>query len=154
LYRQYAATVLRRAMRFYDRHEAEEVVHEVFMRVWDAMNDFRGASSPVTWLWRITTNHCLNRLRDSKRRAELLVERAGEVPGTRQTSTDAETALFLRQIWRSLDPELTVVGMYHFVDGMTQDQIGHILGCSPRTVGNRLVAIRAHARQVAGLEVS
>ncbi len=154
MYRQHAALVLRRAMRFYDRHEAEEVVHEVFMRVWDAMKDFRGASSPVTWLWRITTNHCLNRLRDSKRRAELLHVRADEVLGTRSTIADAETTLFLRQIWRSLDPELATIGVYHFIDGMTQDEIGRILGCSPRTVGNRLIAIREHARTMAGLEVS
>ena len=141
-------------MRFYDRHEAEEVVHEVFMRVWDAMQDFRGASSPVTWLWRITTNHCLNRIRDSKRRAQLLHSRADEVPGTRSTFADAETSLFLSQIWRSLDPDLAVIGVYHFVDGMTQDEIGRIVGCSPRTVGNRLTAIREQARRVAGLEVS
>ena len=141
-------------MRFYDRDEAEEVVHEVFMRVWETWGGFRGAASPMTWLYRVTTNHCLNRLRDSKRRAELLVEHHGSVPGARQVQSDPEAAAFLRQIWRALDPELAAVGIYHYVDGMTQYEIARVLDCSPRTVGNRLQAITAQARNLAGLEAS
>ncbi len=35
LYKHYAPLVFRRARCFYDEHEAEEVVHEVFMRILD-----------------------------------------------------------------------------------------------------------------------
>ena len=108
----------------------------------------------MTWLYRVTTNHCLNRLRDSKRRAELLVEHHGSVPGVWQSAHDPEAGAFLRQIWSALEPELALIGVYHYVDGMTQDEIARVLDCSPRTVGNRLQAITAQARALAGLEVS
>ena len=68
LYRTYAPMVLRRARRFFDAQEAEEVVHEVFLRAVEKAHTFRAEASPSTWLYQMTTNHCLNRLRNSQRR--------------------------------------------------------------------------------------
>ena len=43
-----------------DPQKAEDVTHDVFLKVYRKLNDFRGESSLRTWLYRITINHCHN----------------------------------------------------------------------------------------------
>jgi RNA polymerase sigma-70 factor (ECF subfamily) len=43
------------------REDAEETTQDVFMRILNSLDDFRGDSSLATWIWRITTNVCLTR---------------------------------------------------------------------------------------------
>ncbi len=146
LYVRYAPLVFRRARRFYDPHEAEEVVHEVFVRVLERFDGFRAASSPATWLFRVTTNHCLNRVRDSGRRAELLAEHWEFIPGSGSQRAGQESEAMFRELWRTLDPDLAQIGVYYHLDGMTHDDIGAVLGVSAATVRNRLKAIIEHAK--------
>ena len=150
LYTRHAPSVLRRTLRFFPPDEAEEVVHEVFMKVIERIDGFRGEASPTTWLYRLTTNHCINRLRDQTKREALWRERGGAWE-QRIAKDDPELSTFVDQLWRSLDEELVRVGVYYFLDGMTHGEIARILGCSRRTVGNRVDALRAHARREAGL---
>lgn len=42
--------------------EAEDITQEAFIRVWRSLNNFRGRSQFRTWLYRIVTNLCYNRL--------------------------------------------------------------------------------------------
>ncbi len=142
LYRQYAPLVFRRARRFFDESQAEEVVHEVFMKLMDHYDGFRGDSSPVTWLYRVTTNHCLNKIRDQKRRNELLAEQAPVVRSLQHKPVEPDVRLFLDQVMRQLDDELRQIGIYHFVDGMTNREVARVMGCSPRTIVTRLQTLK------------
>ena len=42
--------------------EAEDIAQETFVRAWQALPRFRGDARFATWLYRITTNLCFNRL--------------------------------------------------------------------------------------------
>src|SRR4051794_9327512 len=87
LYRKYGPAVLRRARAILgDEPSARDAMQEVFVRVLGSATEFRREASPMTWLYQITTRHCLNRLRDRLRRAELLT--AAPPP----ESTDAPVA--------------------------------------------------------------
>lgn len=152
LYARHASLVLRRALRFFPREEAEEVVHEVFLKVIERIDGFRGDASPSTWLYRLTTNHCLNRLRDRGRRAELWREHGGTLWMRQAGADEQEAATFLRQFWGELDPDLVQIGVYYFLDGMTHAEIARVTGVSRRTIGNRLEALRERARREAGLD--
>lgn len=146
LYQRYKPLVLRRVLRFYDRGEAEDVVQEVFVKVMEQGDAFRGESSPTTWLYRIATNHCLNRLRDAGRRRELLQENAPMLSARRQQASQHAAAL-LEQIWAKVDDdELRQIAVYHYVDGMTHAEIARVLDVSRRTVGNRLNQLTELAR--------
>lgn len=149
-YRVHGAAVYRRILRFYRAQEAEEVLQEVFLRVLRTADSYRGESSPVTWLYQVTTRHCLNRLRDAKRRRELF-EQHGRPGWSREIDQhDPDARVFLDQLWRELDEELAVIGVLYFVDGMSHAQIAGTLGVSRRTVGNRLATLQERARAVAG----
>jgi RNA polymerase sigma-70 factor (ECF subfamily) len=150
LYADHAGRVHRWVLRFASTDEAEEVVHEIFVKVLETIDRFRAESSPTTWLYRMTTNHCLNRLRDRGRRAELWREHGAPLWTAAVADADQETVAFLRQFWRRLDDELVEAGIYYFVDGMTHAEIARIVGCSERSVGNRLDRLRKAASAAAG----
>ena len=46
---------------------AEEFTQEIFFKVFEKLNDFKGASSFSTWLYAITYNHCIEYLRNKKK---------------------------------------------------------------------------------------
>lgn len=148
LYRNYAGMVLRRARRFYSQQEAEEVVHEVFVRAIEKAHTFRAEASPSTWLYQMTTNHCLNRLRNSKRRqAARLIQ--GDNPWELPAApADGETTAFLEQIWTRIDGELLQVGVHYYMDGMSHAEIARLMGVSRRTVGNRITTLQDEVRKL------
>ncbi|OFX24684.1 MAG: hypothetical protein A2041_14960 [Bacteroidetes bacterium GWA2_31_9b] len=49
-----------------DTYEARDLVQEVFIRVWNALPDFKGNASPKTWIYRISVNTCLLHLRNQQ----------------------------------------------------------------------------------------
>ncbi len=149
LYSRYAGMVLRRVRRFYGEQEAEEVVHEVFLRVLEKQHTFRAESSVVTWLYHLTTNHCLNRLRNQRRRQQARLAWGAHPWDPPSQPADGETTTFLSEVWRQLDGELLAVGTYHFVDGLTHAEIARILGVSRRTVGNRVAELQRRVRDAA-----
>ena len=137
LYQTWGPMVYRRILRFYGEQEAEEVLHEVFVKVIENRDTFREEASPSTWLYRITTNHCLNRIRNQKRRSELWLEH-GDATFPTHTSANQEHATLLNEVWDAIPEELVQIGVYYYVDGLTHDEIARIVGVSRRTVGNRL----------------
>lgn len=61
IYEEHSKAVYYLALRFLaDPQKAEDVTHDVFLKVYRKLGEFRGDSSLRTWLYRITINHCQN----------------------------------------------------------------------------------------------
>jgi len=152
LYRKYGALVRRRARSILgDETEAQDAMQEVFVRVIAAMGEFRGQSQPSTWLYRITTNLCLNRIRDSRRRRERLAEAAEDGQNLVPASAPGpEARTTLRGVLARVDDDLAQVAIFYYVDDMDQAEIAAVLGVSRRTIGYRLDRFREEALRVLG----
>jgi len=61
LYTEHSRAIYYLALRFLgDPQKAEDATHDVFLKAFRKMEQFRGESSWRTWLYRITINHCRN----------------------------------------------------------------------------------------------
>ncbi|HYP87242.1 MAG TPA: sigma-70 family RNA polymerase sigma factor [Polyangiaceae bacterium] len=151
LYRRHGPMVFRRARQILGNEaDAGEVVQDVFLSLFEKPAQFAGASSLTTFLYSATTHACLNRLRNQRGRAKLNRAREAELaPGDTEPLTQ-EQLLMLQTTLRNMPPELAHVAVYHFMDGLTQDEIAEVMSCSRRHVGNQLArALRwVEAREV------
>lgn len=141
LFRDHGHVVLRRAQQILgSAEEAREVLQDIFAGLIAKPGSFGGRSAPTTFLYSVTTHHCLNRLRDRRTRARLLTLRyAG---ATAQESPRAEHAAVVSQILARMPEELATVMVYYYLDEMSHDEIAEIIGCSRRHIGNLLERAR------------
>ena len=53
-----------------DREESADLAQEAFLKAWQALPNFQGESSFATWVYRLTTNLCIDYIRRQQRRRE------------------------------------------------------------------------------------
>jgi RNA polymerase sigma factor (sigma-70 family) len=138
IYRAYGHVVVRRAQALLsDEQEAIDVMHDVFESMMQEATRFQGRSSASTWLYRVTTNMCLNRLRDRRRRREILDTEAAPLAPAVQPE-QATAWVQVRQLMERLPDDQLQAIVYCWIDGMTHDEIAEIMQCSRRHVHNLL----------------
>lgn len=146
LFERYGAMVYRRARYILGNHEdAEEATQDIFVRAIRSKEGFQGRAQVSTWLYKITTNHCLNRIRDRKRRRELWEEHM-QPPAPLAPSPDK--MMLVRQLLAEADEECAKAAVYVFVDGMSHQEASKLLGVSRRTVGNLLERFKRFAEEL------
>jgi RNA polymerase sigma-70 factor (ECF subfamily) len=148
LYGGYRGQVLRRARQLLGQEEeAEDATQEVFLRLIDADERLLLHPEPMAWLLRVTTNLCLNRLRDQKRRKNLLAQKPA---ANDQHGQDAEMRTAVIEILAGIPDDLQQIAVHYHADGMTCDEIAPLFGVSRRTIGNRLLAFQRLANEKLG----
>jgi RNA polymerase sigma-70 factor (ECF subfamily) len=132
-----------------DAEEARDAAQEVFLKAYRKAADFRPQGQVYTWLYRIATNHCLNKLR----RRRLVRFIPWEDPGEREIAPfdppdqapDPATALEARRRWQQtrraiarLPVNQRAVLVLARFEGMSYRQIAETLGISEGAVESRL----------------
>jgi RNA polymerase sigma-70 factor (ECF subfamily) len=120
-----------------DAEAAKDATQEVFLRAACAKTEQFIGSDSLGWLYRTTTNLCLNGLRDARRQGELL---SLWVPEAAACSADADARMAVSRILEALPQDLRDVAIYYYVDELSHEEIAERLNVSRRTVGNRLAA--------------
>lgn len=150
LYERYAPRVYDRCRYLLrDDEEARDAMHDVFIKVQKNLGAFRGDASPLTWMTRIATNHCLNLIRAKK--AAWHERFRNEVKTQEQTSLGgmrlAEDQQLLRLCLARCDRKTAEAAVYYFVDGMTQAEVTALVGMSAPTLRKRLRAFIETSRE-------
>src|ERR1700761_5268091 len=97
-----------------NRAEAEDVAQEVFITVFKTIETFREESKFSTWLYRVTVNHCKNRIKYLARRHERDRAAGAAIGGPMPTAPDralegAQMEKLLQDAIGTLDDEHRVV---------------------------------------------
>jgi len=123
-----------------DAEDAEDVAQEAFVRVFQAIPQFRRQASFSTWLYRIVTNLCLGRRR--RRRPVLELETLAEPVSEENPSRQVTEGLLARQVLDELPAALRAVLVLREQEGLSYREIATALGVPVGTVRSRLSKAR------------
>ena len=134
--------------------DAEEVVQDAFVKIYNALGSFRGEASLKTWILRIVLRLSLNRRRDRARTAwyRLGLNRrdAEEDPGAlvpidetpESLCISRENQRLLRQLVDALPEPLRQVLVLNSFDELSYEEIARILDIPLGTVSSRIYSAR------------
>lgn len=121
--------------RFVCSHEdTDDLLQDVFIKIWNSLPSFRGESRIYTWLYRIATNETLNHLRKIRRENAVSFDIVGEMLATRIDEDPSFNGNALQRelhkaIQRLPEKQRLVFNMRYF-DEMKYEDIAEITGTS------------------------
>ncbi|HHY36304.1 MAG TPA: sigma-70 family RNA polymerase sigma factor [Firmicutes bacterium] len=138
-----------------DGEEARDLAQEAFLKAYYALPDFRGESTFSTWLYRITTNLCLDVLRRRKNniafsldeplqteKGALARQLPAEGEGPEGIVERQELRQLIQRLIDTLPPEQRLVLVMREFQDLTYEEIAAALQCSLGTVKSRLSRAR------------
>ncbi|MBE2254128.1 MAG: sigma-70 family RNA polymerase sigma factor [Myxococcus sp.] len=133
-----------------DREEAFDLTQEIFLSIHQNVDKFRADAKLTTWIFRISRNHCLNRLKYLKRRGRGRSDEFGEAnEGDISESMGGSSApddhlsrkrdrQLVHQAIEALDEEQRSLVVLRDVEGLSYDEIMEITELPEGTVKSRL----------------
>ncbi len=141
LYERYLTVVYNYVFyRLHNVHEAEDLTAKVFYQALTHLDRYVSHGVPFTaWLFRIAHNLVANWYRDTKRRQTFSLDDSFLELGTPPVefdrhAVDREEEHELRAILRQLSPERQQLIVLKYVEGMSNAEIGTIMGRSEGAV--------------------
>lgn len=138
LYTQYGFHVHRRCQALL-RHpeDAEDATQETFLRV--KRYGIRAEGPTLAWLYTVTSNVCFDLMKRRGREQPMGDEALQRMDARHDGSPDdADRRAVIGAVLRSLDGKTREIGVLHFLDGYTQEEVATQTGYSRRTVGKKL----------------
>lgn len=123
-----------------DKDEVDDLFQDVLINMWKGFDNFRGESKVDTWIWRVALNTCISDDRKKKRRGET-------VPLDISMNLYADNDDDSKQI-RMLYDRINKLGVIDraivllWLENMSYDEIGAIIGITPKNVSVKLVRIK------------
>jgi RNA polymerase sigma-70 factor, ECF subfamily len=131
-----------------DAELAKDLTQEIFVKIFLDIRAFRFESSFSSWLYRLSTNTCLNALRNRRSRREVEINEVSGTPAEIAPDNPLEEQQMrtmrsaVAEAILSLSPPLRAVVVLRYVEGLSYGEIANALSCSEGTVASRLN--RAH----------
>lgn len=141
--------------------DALDLSQEAFLKAWKNLSQYQFEASFSTWLFRLTSNVCIDFLRRKKRRQETSLTETYEdsdegaefsVPDAQplpeQQAITKETQLELAQAMARLAPDHREILQLRVIEGLAYEQIAEILDIRVGTVKSRLARARLALRKI------
>ena len=151
LYCQYHDDVFRHCVhRLFDRHAAEDVTAEIFLKIVEHLHRFNGDERQLRpWIYRIATNSINNHLRKTVQRRGLrqrLIQRS-RYHAEGQPEPPKENLVLLKDALLSLKPRYQTIITLRFFENRRSKEIAQMLGCTPGTARSQLARAVAQLRK-------
>ena len=112
-----------------DRTEAEDVAQEAMLRLWRMAPDWQqGEARVATWLYRVASNLCLDRLRRSRPRGlDEVAEPEDATPGVVARLIEEDRALALDEALAALPDRQRQAVVLRHIEGLTNPEIAAVM---------------------------
>ena len=125
-----------------DRALADDITQQIFLKLFTAIQQFRGESEFTTWLYRLVVNACMD---ERRRRRRLLpwgetgdMRKAGERKPQEKQYARLEVAEAVQAAIGELKPKFRLPILLKYIEGLSYEEIATVMGCSKGTVASRL----------------
>ena len=131
LYSRYSPQIFRVCLGYTNNEDqAQDLVQETFIAVWNGLPGFRNESQIGTWIFRIATNHCLRAVAKAKRMPD------GELPfnlaAPVEESIEEKVSILYRCIGELAETERIIISLE--LEGLPQSEIAGIVGLNSGNV--------------------
>lgn len=126
-----------------DLDVAEDLTQEIFIKIWENLKSFRNESSISTWIYRISVNTCLSKLRTRKKSYRTIA--IIEVPEIIDEHSEAERENQLRQLYECIQKlsETNRAIILLVLEGLPQNEISEIIGIKHDAIRTRIHRIKS-----------
>ncbi len=138
-----------------NEEDARDMAQEAFIRAFNSLAGFRGDSKFSVWIYRLTSNICIDFLRSRAKKRTVSMTwaddeggEAGELEIPDETWSPAErlerseTRESVRRGLDSLSPQYREILLLREINGLSYDEISEALGIEPGTVKSRIFRAR------------
>ncbi len=120
-----------------DAAEAEDITQEALLRLWRAAPDWRrGEAKVTTWLYRVTANLCIDRMR--RRRGgpalDAIPEPVDKTPSVADEMQNAARVAALQTALEALPDRQRQAVILRHIEGLSNPEIAQIMDIGPRAV--------------------
>ena len=139
--------------------DARDLAQEAFLKAWRGLQFYKSESSFSTWLYRLTSNVCIDFLRQQKRRPSVSLTVGEEDEAAELDIPDSEPTPEEQAIHREdrdavsaamgqLDDEARLILTLRVVEELPYEQIAQTLDLKVGTVKSRIARARIQLRKI------
>ena len=126
--------------------EVADLFQEILINLWNGFKNFRGESTPGTWIYRVSLNTCISLNRKKKRRGDS-VPLEMDINLFDNSGEDIKQIQMLHQRISQLGPfDRAIILLW--LENMSYDEIGAIVGISAKNVSVRLFRIKEQLKKM------
>lgn len=131
-----------------NKEEAEEIAQDTFIKVFNSLHKFKGDSKFSTWIYRITYNTCLDRIRKNKKEKTVSYIEDFSEHQTKAIETifdsidENERNKAIEDCLKELPPEDAFILILYYFDDKSIDEISKVINASVDNIKVKLFRIR------------
>ena len=126
--------------------EVADLYQEILVNLWKGFAKFRGESNVRTWIYRVSLNTCISSERKKRSRLDTLPLSMG-INLFEDSDEDSRQVQMLRNRINKLGPfDRAIVLLW--LENLSYDEIGSIVGISAKNVSVRLVRIKEQLKKM------
>lgn len=128
-----------------DADDVDDLHQEILLRLWQGYDGFEGRSDIKTWIYRVALNYCINF--SNKRKREKTKHTETRKPES--SDSDLEKRMQIKQLYQRINKlglvDRSVILLW--LEGLSYEEIGAILGISVKNVSFKLVRIKERLKK-------
>lgn len=128
--------------------EVNDLYQEILVRLWRGFDSFERKSNIRTWIYRVSLNYCINFNNRQKKEQERL-----NLGIDLHANSNLEKNLQIKQLYKRINMlgliDRSVILLW--LEGLSYDEIGAILGISVKNVSFKLVRIKEQLKKMSNI---
>ena len=152
IYQEHHAMVMQMCLGFVkgDRDIANDLLQEIFIRIWNHLDNFKGLSTYKTWIYKITVNSCLQYVRTQNKKqtfsiTNLDIETPEDSQNEENTSENSVSHLY-KAIGQLKELDRLLIMMV--LDNQDYDTIGEVIGINATNVRVKIHRIKKRLKNI------